>query len=86
MVILVLIRQNVTKRFLFKRKTLLVCSQETYDTRIMLRNTIRAVKREDYHVKAILVNLMQAATVTPSALSARCVSTQKGSIRNSIPS
>ena len=81
MVILLLILQTVTKRFLLKRKTLLVCSQETYDTRVTLRNTIRAVKREDY-TTAILVNLMQASTVTPSVFSARCVSTQKGSTRN----
>ena len=77
---------TVTKRFLLKRKTLLVCCQETYDTRITLRNTIRAVKREDYHITAILVDLVQAANVTPSAFPARCVSTQKGSTRNSIPS
>ena len=68
MVILLLILQTLTKRFLLKRKTLLVCSQETYDTRITLRNTIRAEKREDYHITAILVNLMQASTVTPSVL------------------
>ena len=86
MVILVLILQTVTKRFLFKRKTLLVYSQEKYDTCITLRNIICAVKRKDYHITAKLVNLMQAATVTPSGLSARCVSTQKGNTRNSIPS
>ena len=86
MVTLALILQTVTKRFLFKRKTLLVCFQETYDTRITLRNTIRAMKREDNHITAIMVNLMQAATVIPSALSARCVSPQLGSTRNSIPS
>jgi len=86
MVTLALILQTVTKRFLFKRKTLLVYSQEKYDTCITLRNIICAVKRKDYHITAKLVNLMQAATVTPSALSARCVSTQKGNTRNSIPS
>ena len=67
--ILVLVLQTVTKRFLLKSKTLLVCSQEKYDTCITLCNIIRAVKREDYHITAILVNLMQAATVTPSTFS-----------------
>ena len=86
MVILVLVLQTVTKRFLLKIKTLLVCSQEKYDTCITLCNIIRTVKREDYHITAILVNLMQAATVTPSVFPARCVSTQKESTRNSIPS
>ena len=86
MVTLALILQTVTKRFLFKRKTLLVCFQETYDRRITLRKTVRAMKREDYHITAILVNLMQAASVTPSALSARCVSPQQANTRNSTPS
>ena len=45
MVTLALILQTVTKHFLFKRKTLLVCFQETYDTRITLSNTVRAMKR-----------------------------------------
>ena len=58
---------NCNKKFSVQKENAPSLFSEKYDTCITLRNIICAVKTEDYHITAKLVNLKQAATVTPSA-------------------